>query len=184
MPGREISNGLAEVIKMGLLSGGDFYDDLGLIRSARTGDQEALQTLVMHSIRFKAEVVAEDELEAGKRAILNYGHTIGHGLEAAAGYGLAHGEAISCGMVAAARLSAGEFGSDFVGLHEELLQAAGLPTKLSNLESDEVLTAMGRDKKRRGGEHRFVLLEDIGRPVWDVPVSEEDARKVIAGVLE
>ena len=184
LPGRELSNGLAEVVKMGLLSGGDFYGDLSLIGEARDGCREALQTLVMHSVRFKAGVVAEDELEAGKRAILNYGHTIGHGLEAAAGYGLAHGEAISCGMVAAARLSAKKFGNDFVELHEGLLRTAGLPTKLSTFESKEVLAAMGRDKKRRGGEHRFVLLEDVGRPIWDVHISEGEVRDVLEDILE
>ncbi len=184
LPAREVSNGFAEVIKMGLLSGGDFYENLNSLGDARSGDEETLQDLVMHSIRFKAEVVAEDELEAGRRAILNYGHTIGHGLEAAADYSLAHGEAISCGMVAAARLSARKFGKDLIGLHEELLYAAGLPTKLPALESEKVLAAMGRDKKRRGGEHRFVLLEDIGRPVWDVPVDEDEIRDVLEDILE
>lgn len=184
LPDNELSNGLAEVIKMGLLSGGDFYNDLSLIEDARTGDREALQTLVMHSIRFKAEVVTEDELEAGRRAILNYGHTIGHGLEAAAGYDLAHGQAISCGMVAAARLSVRKFGKDFVDLHEELLQAAGLPTKLPALTNEKVLAAMGRDKKRRGGEHRFVLLEDVGQPAWNVPVGVDEVREAVEGLLD
>ncbi|MGB3635892.1 MAG: 3-dehydroquinate synthase [Rubrobacteraceae bacterium] len=184
LPARELSNGLAEVIKMGLLSGGNYYEDLRFIEDARAGDEEALQTLVMHSVRFKAEVVAEDELESGRRAILNYGHTIGHGLEAAGGYGMAHGEAISCGMAAAARLSARRFGKDLIQRQEELLQAAGLPTKLPALESEKILAAMGRDKKRRGGEHRFVLLEDVGRPVWGVPVSESEVRGVLEDILE
>lgn len=184
LPDRELSYGLAEVVKMGFLCGGDFYEDLCLIEEARAGDRGALQTLVMHSIRFKADVVAEDELEAGRRAILNYGHTIGHGLEAAADYELAHGEAISCGMIAAARLSANKFGKDSVELHKELLRAVGLPTKLSGIENEEVLVAMGRDKKRRDGEHRFVLLEDVGRPVWDVPVSEDEVREAIEGIIE
>ena len=184
LPDRELSCGLAEVVKMGLLSGGGFYEDLALIGEARNGDQGALKILVMHSIRFKAEVVTEDELEAGRRAILNYGHTIGHGLETAAGYDLAHGEAISCGMVAAARLSADKFGEDHVELHEELLQSAGLPTRLSRINVEKVLAAMGRDKKRRGGEHRFVLLEEIGCPVWDVAVGEDGVRKAIESVFE
>lgn len=184
LPDRELSCGLAEVVKMGLLSGGDFYEDLALIGEARNRDQGALKTLVMHSIRFKAEVVAEDELEAGRRAILNYGHTIGHGLETAAGYDLAHGEAISCGMVAAARLSADEFGEDHVELHKELLHLAGLPTRFSGINVEKVLAAMSRDKKRRGGEHRFVLLEEIGRPAWDVPVGEDKVREAIESVFE
>lgn len=188
LPDRELSCGLAEVIKMGLLSGGDFFDALGLVEDARSHESEALRILVAHSVRFKAAVVAEDELEGGRRAILNYGHTIGHGLEAAAGYGLRHGEAISAGMVAAARLSCQRSGEDLVAEHEDLLNAAGLPTRVSKIGVEKVLSVMGRDKKRRAtdgiGGHRFVMLENIGEPVWNVPVSEEDARWAIEAVLE
>ncbi|CAN5775463.1 3-dehydroquinate synthase [soil metagenome] len=184
LPESEVSCGLAEVIKMGLLSGGDFFEDLRMIRDARAGDLGALETLVLHSIRFKSAVVAEDELESGRRAILNYGHTIGHGLEAAAGYELSHGHAISCGMVAAARLSDTRFGKDLVSHHEELLDAAGLPRSLTTLEVEKVLEAMGRDKKRRQGEHRFVLLEDVGRPVWDVPVNADETRAAVEAILD
>ena len=182
LPEREISHGFAEVVKMGLLAGEEFYEDLNMIGEARSGDQRALEILVTHSVRFKAGVVAEDELEAGKRAILNYGHTIGHGVEAAAGYGLPHGRAISAGMVAAAWLSAQKFGNDLVSIHEGILKSAGLPTKLPNMNAEEILAAMHKDKKRRGGEHRFVLLEDVGRPAWDIPVSEEEIHEAIAGI--
>jgi 3-dehydroquinate synthetase len=94
LPRRELSGGLAEVIKMGLLSGGEYFDDLSRLGAALVRDSDALRALILASIRFKARVVAEDELEAGRRAILNYGHTIGHGLEAATGYALPHGEAV------------------------------------------------------------------------------------------
>ncbi len=188
LPDRELSCGLAEVVKMGLLSGGDFFDDLSLVEGAKSRDESALQTLVAHSVRFKASVVAEDELEGGRRAILNYGHTIGHGLEAAAGYGLRHGEAISAGMVAAARLSRQRYGKDLTELHGELLNAAGLPVKVPAVGVEKVLSAMGRDKKRRTadgeGGHRFVMLEDVGEPVWGVPVGDEEAREAIEAVLE
>src|ERR687894_826426 len=129
--------------------------------------------------------LAEDELEKGRRAILNYGHTIGHGLEAAAGYALPHGEAISTGMVAAAHLSRERLGADLVTLHEDLLSSAGLPLRAPAVETGKVLAAMGTDKKRRTGEaqHRFVLLEDVGRPVWGVPVAEEEARRAIGAVV-
>lgn len=187
LPDRELSCGLAEVVKMGLLAGGEFFDALGLVEDARAGDTEALQTLVAHSVRFKAAVVAEDELEGGRRAILNYGHTIGHGLEAAAGYGLRHGEAISAGMVAAARLSHQHYGKDLIGLHEDLLNAAGLPTKVAPMSMEKVLSAMGRDKKRRTadgvGNHSFVMLEDVGKPEWGVRVSDEQAQSAIEAVL-
>lgn len=188
LPDREISCGLAEVVKMGLLSSSDFFDAPELVRDAKSRDVEALKTLVAHSVRFKAAVVAEDEFEGGRRAILNYGHTIGHGLEAAAGYRLRHGEAISVGMVAASRLSRERYGKDLTGLHENLLSVAGLPTKVSAVGVEKVLSIMGRDKKRRTTDdeagHRFVMLKDVGKPVWGVPVGEEEARAAIEAVLE
>jgi 3-dehydroquinate synthase len=188
LPEREISNGLAESIKMGLLSGADFVDDLDLIGASRTGDLDALQTLVLYSIRFKASVVAEDELEGGLRAILNYGHTIGHALEAAAGYDLTHGTAVAAGMIAAANLSRRRFGRDLTGVHLDLIGAAGLPHRVPDVGVERVLLAMGRDKKRSAADgpikHNFVLLEDVGRPVRNVPVSEEQAREAIGAIVE
>jgi 3-dehydroquinate synthase len=187
LPDRELSRGLAEVVKMGLLSGGRYFDHLERIEAALKRDPDALLTLVLDSVRFKAHVVAEDELERGRRAILNYGHTIGHGLEAAAGYALAHGEAVAAGMVAAAHLAREKLGTDLVALHEALLAAAGLPTTVPSVEPEKVLDAMGRDKKRRTADgaagYRFVLLEDVGEPVWGVPVDEEEARLAIEVVV-
>lgn len=186
LPDRELSCGLAEVIKMGLLSGGAYFEDLDLIGDARSGDPEALRTLVLDSVRFKAEVVAGDELETGRRAILNYGHTIGHALEAVASYSLQHGEAISAGMIAAAHLSREKLGTDLVGLHRDLLQSAGLPVKAAAADPAEILAAMGRDKKRRSTDdsaHRFVLLEDIGRPVWGATITDDEALQAIGAIL-
>jgi 3-dehydroquinate synthase len=185
LPARELSCGLAEVIKMGLLAGGDYFADLARIEASRAGDLDALQALILHSVRFKAQVVAEDELERGRRAILNYGHTIGHGLEAAADYALPHGEAVSAGMVAAALLSEEKLGTDLVALHEDLLRSAGLPLRVPNVEVEKALFAISRDKKRRvaDGAGRFVLLEDVGRPLWGVPVGEEEVRRVIGAVV-
>jgi len=188
LPEREISNGLAETIKMGLLSGGDFFGGLDLIGAARKGDLDALQTLVLYSIRFKAGVVAEDELEGGLRAILNYGHTIGHALEAAADYNLQHGQAVAAGMVAAATLSRERFGRDLTGVHEDLIGTAGLLRRVPGVPLERILLTMGRDKKRSSVDgsagHRFVLLEDIGRPVRSVPVSVEEAREAIVAIVE
>jgi 3-dehydroquinate synthase len=187
LPARELSHGLAEVIKMGLLSGGDYFDDLRHTEEARAGDLDALQILITHSVRFKAQVVAQDELERGRRAILNYGHTIGHALEAAAGYALPHGEAVSVGMVAAAHLSREKFGANLVGVHEGLLRSASLPLTLRGVEVEEVLSAMSHDKKRLATDdpkaYRFVLLEDVGNPTWGVPVDEVEARRAIGAVV-
>jgi 3-dehydroquinate synthase len=189
LPPREVSHGLAEVVKMGLLAGGEFFGDLRRsLATARSGDVEALQAFILHSVNAKAAVVAEDERESGLRAILNYGHTIGHGLEAAAGYDLPHGEAVAAGMLAAARLSREKFGTDdLLRIHEDLLRAAGLPLKVPAVDAELVLQAMGRDKKRRSsdraGEYRFVLLRDVGRPERDVPVDIDEARRAIGAVL-
>ena len=188
LSGREVSQGLAEVMKMGLLAGGEFLEDLKFLQRARRGNLDVLRNLILHSVRFKAAVVAEDEHEGGCRAILNYGHTIGHGLEAAASYGLPHGEAVAAGMLAAARLSRDEFGTDLTGLHEDLLAAASLPCKVPAAEVDKVLSAMSRDKKRRSADeptqHRFVLLRAAGDPVWGIPVSESKVRENIEAVLD
>lgn len=189
LPPREISNGLAEVVKMGLLSGGEFFEDLAhLLPEALTGDLDALQTLILHSVRAKAAVVAEDERERGLRAILNYGHTVGHGLEVAASYDLPHGEAVAAGMLAAARLSRERFGADLLKVHEDLLRTANLPLKVPAVQTESILDAMGRDKKRRTSDrpytYRFVLLEDVGRPRRDVPVTEVEARQAIEAILE
>jgi 3-dehydroquinate synthase len=187
LPPREVSHGLAEVVKMGLLTGGEFFEDLGSLAAARAGDKVVLQTLILHSVRAKAAVVAEDERETGLRAILNYGHTIGHGLEAAAGYDLPHGEAVAVGMLAAARLSRDRFGIDLLEIHEDLIHAASLPLKIPAVDIEAVLDAMGRDKKRRSsdsaGEYRFVLLKDIGQPERDVPVGISEVRRTIGALL-
>jgi 3-dehydroquinate synthase len=188
LPPRELSHGLAEVVKMGLLAGGAFFEDLKRVAEARVGDNEALQILILHSVRFKAAVVAEDEREAGLRATLNYGHTVGHGLEAAVGYDLPHGEAIAAGMLAAARLGSDKYGTDLLETHEDLIRAAGLPLKVPAADIEAVLRAMGRDKKRRSFDaaqtYRFVLLKDIGQPERDVPVTAAQAHQAIEAVLD
>jgi len=189
LPPREISHGLAEVVKMGLLTGGRFFEDLWrFLAPARTGDTGALQALIVHSVRVKAAVVAADEREVGLRSILNYGHTIGHGLEAAATYDLPHGAAVAAGMLGAARLSREIFRTDLLEVHEDLLSAAGLPLKAPAVDVQSVLKAIGRDKKRRTSdqpyEYRFVLLEDVGRPLRDVLVRDTLVRRAIEAILE
>lgn len=191
LPEAEVSNGLAEVVKMGLLAGGQFFEDLNLIPAARAGDADALRALILHSIRFKAQIVADDEREAGRRAILNYGHTIGHALEAAADYALPHGSAVAAGMVAEATISRARFGTDLTDLHEDLLESAGLPRRSPGIDAEAALRAMSRDKKRSvvgtatdaGVTHRFVLLEDVGLPVYGVPVDDDEARRAIGAVV-
>lgn len=173
---------------MGLLAGGEYLSDLDSISSARSGDEEAMTRLIEHSVRYKAHVVERDEREGGLRSILNYGHTIGHGLEAASGYGLSHGEAISLGMVCAAGISNDRAGFDSRERQRNLLLAAGLPVTLADFEVNRVLTAMSRDKKRGAGDgagdHRFVLLEGFGEPVWGVRVTDEEVVRAMEVLRE
>lgn len=187
LPAPEISNGLAEIIKMGFLSGDGYFTDLGMIPDAREGGLAALQQLVLQSVRFKARIVARDEKEGGLRAILNYGHTIGHALEAAADFNVPHGSAVAAGMVAAATLALNRFGVDLVGMHEDFIASAGLPRRVPGVDVDRTLEAMARDKKRTAKDgaagFRFVLLEDFGKPIRNVPVGDDEAREAIGAVV-
>jgi 3-dehydroquinate synthase len=189
LPAPELRAGMAEVIKAGLTAGPDLAAAcLERGPAAVAGDLDALAPLVEAAIRIKAEVVGADEREAGRRAILNYGHTLGHALERLAGYrGLRHGEAVALGMVFAARVAeaVGLAAPGLVDGHVELLRAVGLPVGGVDLDPDAVLEAMGTDKKHAGGGLRLVLLSGPGRPEL-VPAPErallvEAIRSLAAG---
>jgi 3-dehydroquinate synthase len=185
LPREELSHGLAEVVKMGLLAGGDYFAALAGVGDALDRDVGTLRALVLHSIRFKVEVVTEDEREAGRRAILNYGHTTAHGLEAATDYAIPHGQAVAAGMRVAAELSKTALGTDLGDEHERLLAAAGLDGPLPKVSAEKVLEAMRRDKKRSTDDthHRFVLLEEPGTPRWNIPVSDGEVLRALEAVL-
>jgi shikimate kinase/3-dehydroquinate synthase len=175
LPPREWAGGMAEVVKTGLLAGGPLWE---LVEGWEPGIGElaARSELVQRCVGVKTLVVAADPEDRGPRAILNLGHTIGHGIESVAGYGgLSHGECVSIGLVAALRLS-----EDLTGLEAGtaehvagLLESHGLPVRAPGLDSAAVLAAMRHDKKRTAGTHRMVLLEAIGRPVYGVAVDEQ-----------
>ena len=183
LPAREFAAGLAEVIKYGLIRDRKFFDWLesNIARLARR-EPEALAYAIERSCANKAEVVALDEREDGPRALLNFGHTFGHAIEAGTGYGTwLHGEAVAAGMVLALRLSR-ELGlapEDEVRRATALLKAAGLPVQAPNLGPGRYLELMGHDKKVEGGRLRFVLLRRIGEAF----VSDSVASAALAGVL-
>ena len=172
LPTAEVRSGLAEVAKAGLAGDPALAEALGRAAGpAVAGDPAALAPLIEGAVRVKAAVVAADEHEDGTgvgvgRLMLNYGHTLGHALERLAGYrGLRHGEAVSLGMVFAARV-AEAIGLARPGLadgHVALLAALGLPVGGVELDPDRALAAMATDKKQRKGL-RLVLLRDLGRP--------------------
>jgi len=168
LPDREYRAGLAEVIKYGIIYDAEFFARLERgIKALLRKNRRSLAEVVARCCEIKAEVVSQDETESGLRAILNFGHTIGHGLEAISHYGkYLHGEAISIGMVGAADLSVRLLGMPVEERHRifRLLQNAGLPTAapLNPREMRRLMAAMKLDKKVSGGEIKFVLARRIG----------------------
>jgi 3-dehydroquinate synthase len=177
LPEREVAAGLAEVIKYGAIRDAEFFSwlEANLDRLVAR-DDDALAHAIGESCRIKAEIVAQDERETGERALLNFGHTFGHAIEAGLGYGeWLHGEAVAAGMVMAARTSArlGTLPEADVARLSALLERARLPVVAPALGVDRWLELMGRDKKVEGGTLRFVLLDAIGqaRVRADVPAT-------------
>jgi 3-dehydroquinate synthase len=172
LPGREMRCGYAEVIKYGLLGDFGFFEWLeanGAEVLAR--EPAALAHAVARCIEMKAEIVAEDETEQGRRALLNLGHTFAHALEAETGYGeaLLHGEAVAAGMALAFRFSAAEglAPSQDAGRAAAAIAAAGLPTRLDDtpghpFEAEALVRHMAQDKKAEGGKLTFILVRGIG----------------------
>jgi len=184
LPARELSAGLAEVIKYGPIADAGFLDWVeARLDALLARDADALAQAVRRSCEIKAEVVGADEREGGRRAILNYGHTFGHAIEAALGYGRwLHGEAVGCGMVMAADLSArlGLVPAGFVERLRRLVARAGLPVVAPReIDAERWLELMGVDKKAEAGELRFVLIEAPGRAVVR-PAPEAAVRATIA----
>jgi 3-dehydroquinate synthase len=167
LPRRELCAGLAEVIKYGPIADMAFLDWIEAHLDALLArDRAALTHAVQRSCEIKAEVVGQDERESGVRAILNFGHTFGHAIEAGMGYGAwLHGEAVGCGMVMACELSAalGLVPAAFVERVRRLVQRAGLPVRAPAMPARRWFELMGVDKKAEGGEIRFVVIEAPGR---------------------
>ncbi len=167
LPSLELSAGLAEIIKYGLIDDGEFFVWLeSNLERVMAGDVEATTFAVERSCRDKARIVALDEREGGVRALLNLGHTFGHGIEHALGYGeWLHGEAVAAGMCMAARMSArlGLMSPTDARRAETLIARAGLPTSApTGITPADMLAAMQLDKKNRGGRIRLVLMRSCG----------------------
>lgn len=186
LPDRELRAGLAEVIKYGLINNRGFFDWLdGNVGSILARHPEALARAIKVSCEEKAAIVAQDETESGIRAILNLGHTFGHAIETAMGYGnWLHGEAVAAGMAMAARLSALE------GLISDadsarvtgILERAGLPVAPPpELDPDRFLALMSRDKKAEAGTIRFILMKALGSAFVTDRVNPEHLAAVLGG---
>ena len=184
LPHRELSAGLAEVIKYGAIRDVDFFTWLEAnMASLLARDDDALTHAIVRSCAIKAEVVAADERESGERALLNFGHTFGHAIEAAQGYGeWLHGEAVAAGMVCAARLSERACGlaNEATARLGRLIDEAKLPTAPPAIAAERWLELMRRDKKVESGNLRFVVLERLGSAVLRDDIREDDVTSAIA----
>ncbi|MCW8126687.1 3-dehydroquinate synthase [Microbulbifer halophilus] len=184
LPQRELAAGLAEVIKYGLICDAPFFDWLEAnMPRLLEREPQALAHAVERSCRDKAAVVAEDERESGRRAILNFGHTFGHAIEAVQGYGnWLHGEAVAAGMVMAAELSRlrGDIDAALVERVRTLLELAGLPVAApEGMGSGQFLDAMAVDKKVLDGRLRLILLSALG----DARIVDDSPREQVVEAL-
>lgn len=187
LPRRELVSGWAEVIKHGLIADADLVQFLeDKVDELLALEPASLHHAVAWSASIKAQVVSEDERETGRRVILNYGHTVGHALEAATGYErFLHGEAVAIGMMVAAGISL-RLGLIDIGVVERqrsLLKRFGLPTMCSGVAVSDVVRAMELDKKVRSKAVRWVLLEGAGRVVVRSDVPEEIVMSVLSEVI-
>ncbi len=189
LPPREFRAGMAEVIKYGIIWDADLFTELE--KADRLDDlssisQELLENILISSCQAKADVVSQDEKEGGLRAILNYGHTIGHAIESLTNYELlVHGEAVAIGMVAAGEIAQnlGMWSANENERQDRLIQKAGLPTEIpANLKASDIIATLKTDKKVKAGKVRFILPEKIGKVIITDRVESEAIAAAISKV--
>jgi 3-dehydroquinate synthase len=184
LPEEQVRNGMAEVIKYGIIADESLFALLERHSQSMPGlDDALLEDVIRRCCQIKARVVQQDVLETtGLRAILNYGHTVGHAIESVTGYTrFTHGEAVSIGMVAAAKIAVAMelISAEVEDRQKALLGSAGLPTRFSNIEPGQIIEAMLRDKKAVGGQARFIIPMAIGRVVAKDNVPTEIVEQVL-----
>lgn len=187
LPEREFSSGLAEVVKCGMIRDAALIELLERkIADILAREAGVLSEMLIRSITVKVDLVRADEQETGERALLNYGHTIGHAVEAARAWKLRHGEAVALGMEAAAFIAwkLGLGSKETMMRQTALLKVCGLPTRLSGLRVPAVIEAMQHDKKRAGGKPRFVLPEDVGRTRYGIDVEDSLILEALAHITD
>jgi 3-dehydroquinate synthase len=184
---RAFANGMAEVAKIAMAMNAELFDRLEATADGLDPEAaDALTPVIVAAIELKAGVVERDEREQGERMLLNYGHTIGHALEASSGYSaLLHGEAVSVGMEAAAFIARamGMLDAPAAERQRRLLAALSLPLRAEGLDAGDVLSRLRLDKKRAGSEQRWILAERVGHAVIRSDVPEDVARAAVHQVL-
>jgi 3-dehydroquinate synthase len=186
LPDEDIRNGLAEVIKYGIIDDVAFFNFLEEnMRAIKERDREVLEKIVQNSCRIKKGIVEIDEKELGLRRVLNFGHTIGHAIEAESNFTISHGVAVSLGMAAAARISERLYDlpeGDRERI-EHLLESAGLSCRIpQTITTDGIITRLRADKKKEGDTIHFVLLKKMGMPFINGGVPESILRETVEGL--
>lgn len=177
LPEREYLSGMGEIIKHGMIRDKSYYEWLYTNREAIIKrDLSVLEEMIAASCHIKRSVVEKDPEEKGERALLNFGHTLGHAIEKLMGFSLLHGECVALGMMAAAHLSVqrGNIQADEMDRLSELLKKFSLPVSLSGLSAEDILAASKNDKKMEAGVIKFVLLQDIGNACIDKSVTDKE----------
>ena len=186
LPDEIFRSGLAEVIKYGVIKSPGLLDDLErAVASGGLRESTFLERTIATACRIKKEIVEFDERDQGLRQILNFGHTVGHAVEAASGYALSHGESVAIGMVAAARLS-GKLYDLPAGDAERIaaiIRSVGLPDRIpAEMDLEDILSRLSLDKKKEGGTIHFVMIRKLGNPFVDGGIPEEILRDTLKGL--
>ena len=187
LPKRQFNAGMSEIIKHGLIKDADFYTWLSKnLNDIKALDYEILKQMVIRSTEIKKNVVENDPKEQGDRALLNFGHTIGHAIEKLKDFSLLHGECIAIGTVAAAYIS---YKRGFISKDElyriiNLIKACDLPVSVSSICAEDIYNTTRLDKKMQSDKIKFILLKEIGNSIIDTSVSKEEMLEAIEFILE
>lgn len=187
LPEREFLAGMGEVVKHGFILDKEYYTFLKEnVTEISAKNQEVLRRMIYRSLCIKRDVVERDPKEKGERALLNFGHTIGHAVEKLNEFSLLHGECVSVGMIAAAELSVirGVLSEEEAKEVKNLLGAFGMKTEVSMLEKEVLLAVCHKDKKADGAKIKFVLLNGIGEAFIDSEVSDEEMWKAFQSIVK
>lgn len=183
LPKNQFSSGMAEVIKHGLIMDKDYFNEIEKkVIKIKELDDDVIASLIYKSCSIKSEIVSEDEMEEGKRALLNFGHTIGHAIEKIKDFKLLHGECVSLGIIVALYISKelNYIGDNIIIRVEELLKSFNLPTFVSDINSEEIYSELFHDKKTMDNQINYILLKDIGNSF----ISNKVSREIVLNAIE
>ena len=185
LPERQFASGMAEILKHGLIKNADYFEWLSAHRQEiLERKMDALMPMIEESCRIKRDVVEKDPTEQGERALLNFGHTIGHAVEKLKNFSMAHGQCVAVGCMASAYISLkrGWITQKEYEKTAEQLKLFGLPLYINGLSAEDILTATKSDKKMDKGHIKFVLMKEPGNAVVDRSVTDQELLEAIESI--